>query len=120
MIPKNSFVGSQRCRTIDFYKDDNGKYHMIVGLAQGNVNSTAGYDVRSIEGGTKPVWVPTWGNGRVIVQNQGCQAAAIHPTTGDLYFLQLPEQSALSGKEICYRGICNRKENNPCQTWYSR
>ena len=54
MIPKNSFVGSQRCRTIDFYKDDNGKYHMIVGLAQGNVNSTAVMMFDRIEGGTKP------------------------------------------------------------------
>ena len=112
MIPKNSFVGSQRCRTIDFYKDDNGKYHMIVGLAQGNVNSTAVMMFDRIEGGTKPCGF-TWGNGRVIVQNQGCQAAAIHPTTGDLYFSNY--QNSLR-----YRGICNRKENNPCQTWYSR
>ena len=54
MIPKSSFVGSQRGRTIDFYKDDNGKYHMIIGLAQGDVNGTAVMMFDRIEGGTKP------------------------------------------------------------------
>ncbi len=27
--------------------------------------------------------------------------------------LQLPEQSALSGKEICYRGICKQEREQP-------
>lgn len=85
MIPKSQYQGSQRGRTIDFYKDDNGKYHMIIGLAQGNVNSTAVMMFDRIDDTTKPCGFG-WGNGKVIAQNQGCQAAAIHPTTGDLYF----------------------------------
>ena len=112
MIPKNSFVGSQRCRTIDFYKDDNGKYHMIVGLAQGNVNSTAVMMFDRIEGGTKPCGF-TWGNGRVIVQNQGCQAAAIHPTTGDLYFSNYQNSLLYRVKKYVIEEFATGKRTTP-------
>ena len=112
MIPKSSFVGSERCRTIDFYKDDNGEYHMIIGLAQGNVNGTAVMMFDRIEGGTKPCGF-TWGNGRVIVQNQGCQAASIHPTTGDLYFSNFQSSLLYRVKKYVIEEFATGKRTTP-------
>ena len=96
----------------DFYKDDNGKYHMIVGLAQGNVNSTAVMMFDRIEGGTKPCGF-TWGNGRVIAQNQGCQAAAIHPTTGDLYFSNYQNSLLYRVKKYVIEEFATGKRTTP-------
>ena len=65
-----------------------------------------------IEGGTKPCGF-TWGNGRVIVQNQGCQAAAIHPTTGDLYFSNYQNSLLYRVKKYVIEEFATGKRTTP-------
>ncbi len=53
------------------------------------------------------------GNGRVIAQNQGCQAAAIHPTTGDLYFSNYQNSLLYRVKKYVIEEFATGKRTTP-------
>lgn len=85
ILPRSEYGGYERGRSIDFFKDRDGIYHMIVATSQASANNPAVYMFDRVPDSTKPCGFK-WSNRKTIVNYNGCACAAIHPKTGDLYF----------------------------------
>ena len=85
ILPRSEYGGYERGRSIDFFKDKDGVYHMVVATSQANATNPAVYMFDRVSDTTKPCGFK-WSNRRTIVNYNGCACAAIHPQNGDLYF----------------------------------